>query len=171
MTSEKGTWNLASTNPCVCLEGNLNPGQGIMHFSCFNPESQKSRSRGYRVSEYFGPVGEKPELLRRDRISFAVNKRPVLAVPSHLRSENILQEKVELLHWEGYSGESYALWSLREGIRIMGPQFISYVPAVKSLHWWTGLLSVQWQEFQCWHYKDAVRIKQMPCVKHFAQQL
>ena len=48
--------------------------------------------------EYFGPVGEKPELLRRDRISFAVNKRPVLAVPSHLRSENILQEKVELLH-------------------------------------------------------------------------
>lgn len=135
-------------SPCVHLEGSLNPGQGIVHFSCFNPESQKSRSGGYRASEYSDPVGEKPELLRRDWISFTVNKRPVLAVPNHLRSENILQEKVELLCQEGYSGESRMLWSLRDGIRIMGQQFVSYVPAVKPLHWWTGLLSVQWQEWK-----------------------
>lgn len=51
-------------------------------------------------------LGEKPVLLRRDQVSVAVNKRPALATPSHLRSQNILQGDSELLHHKCYCGKT-----------------------------------------------------------------
>ena len=68
--------------------------------------SEKQIQELESLLEYSGPFGEKPALLRRDWISFAVNKRPVLAISSHFRSQNILQGTVELLHQEHYSGKN-----------------------------------------------------------------
>lgn len=49
---------------CV-ISRKLEPRPRNRAFSCFNPESQKT-NLGVTDSEYSGPVGEKPELLRRD---------------------------------------------------------------------------------------------------------
>lgn len=66
-------------------------------------------------------------------MSFAVDRRPVLAIPSHFRSQNILQGNTELLHQKGYRGKGESFGGLTAGVRIVGLQCTSSVPVGKSL--------------------------------------